>query len=65
MQSAPALSRELLRSLTQQAQVDRRTLVRHISDPPAHPHPAGDRIREALQANGLDHILLVRGGTER
>lgn len=58
-----ALAPELLRSLTLQARVDRRTLVRHLSDPPAHRHPAGERVRRVLREQGLDH--LVRGAGER
>jgi hypothetical protein len=56
--SLAALAPELLRSLTHQAQVDRRTLVRHISQPPAHPHPAGERVRRVLRETGLDHLIV-------
>jgi hypothetical protein len=61
MQLAPALAPELLRRLQHEAQVDRRTLVRHLSNPPAHRHPAGERIRQVLRQQGLDHLVVVSG----
>jgi hypothetical protein len=61
MQTPVAIAPELLRSLTHQARVDRRTLVRHLSDPPVHSHPAGQRIRDALKAQGLDHLVRAAG----
>lgn len=58
MQSEVTLAPELVRVLMHQARVDRRTLIRHLSNPPARSYAAGKRIHAALEAMGLEHLLL-------